>query len=393
MYGGTKTEMERLLKDAEELSGKSFDISNLADVYDAIHIIQQNLDITGTTSKEAATTLEGSFLSMKAAADNLLGSMSMRPELVQESLSNLVVATKTFLVGNLVPAIGNVLQSIPVVITSFMQGDFIGSFMNGFADLSGKILEFSNTFVSSGIELLVKLAEGIAQGLPTFIQKAPIIVGNLADIINQNAPRLLLAGIKIAITLAKGIISALPTLVATMPKLIKAAVKVWSAFGWAGVGKLAISGIAKGAKSAVSKILEPIKTAIKKIKSLFPVKIGNLLKGLKTPHFSLNMGSKDFGKLGSVRYPTGLKVSWHKDGGIFDAASIIGYGVGERGAEAIIPLDAFWNRMDNMTEAIRTGGGNSGVVEIYLDGSVIAKSTVNYINGQVQRYGSSPLMV
>ena len=76
-YGGTKTEMERLLSDAEKLTGQKYDISNLSDVYNAVHAIQENLDIAGTTAKEAATTFSGSFNSMKAAAQNLLGNLAI----------------------------------------------------------------------------------------------------------------------------------------------------------------------------------------------------------------------------------------------------------------------------------------------------------------------------
>ena len=75
-YGGTKSEMERLLADAEKFSGVRYDISNLNDVYEAIHVIQDNLGVTGTTAKEASSTFSGSFASMKAAAKNLLGVMT-----------------------------------------------------------------------------------------------------------------------------------------------------------------------------------------------------------------------------------------------------------------------------------------------------------------------------
>lgn len=75
-YGGTKSEMERLLADAEKFSNVKYDIDNLNDVYEAIHVIQDNLGVTGTTAKEASSTFSGSFASMKAAAKNLLGVMT-----------------------------------------------------------------------------------------------------------------------------------------------------------------------------------------------------------------------------------------------------------------------------------------------------------------------------
>lgn len=94
-YGGTKEEMERLLKDAEALAGKKFDISSYADIIEAIHTIQEDLDVTGTTAKEAATTFSGSFASMKAAAKNLLGDMTTGRD-TQEAIDGLAESTGDF---------------------------------------------------------------------------------------------------------------------------------------------------------------------------------------------------------------------------------------------------------------------------------------------------------
>lgn len=110
-YGGTKTEMERLLADAEKLSGIKYDINNLSDVYSAIHEIQEELGITGTTAIEAADTLSGSFASMKAAAKNVLGNLTLGED-VKPSLIALVGTIKTFAVDNLLPAVGNIFTGI-----------------------------------------------------------------------------------------------------------------------------------------------------------------------------------------------------------------------------------------------------------------------------------------
>ena len=115
-YGGTKQEMQRLLADAEKLTGVKYDINNLSDVYSAIHAIQENLDITGTTAREAATTFTGSFKSMKAAAQNVLGKIAIG-ENVTPALQSLLETTKTFLFGNFLPMIGNILSGLGVVLT------------------------------------------------------------------------------------------------------------------------------------------------------------------------------------------------------------------------------------------------------------------------------------
>ena len=132
-YGGTKQEMQRLLADAEKLTGVKYDINNLSDVYNAIHAIQENLDITGTTAKEAASTFSGSFESMKAAAQNVLGKLALG-ENILPSLHALLKTTSTFLFDNFLPMIGNVFSGLGLVLTegisqiaSQLFGDAFGS--------------------------------------------------------------------------------------------------------------------------------------------------------------------------------------------------------------------------------------------------------------------------
>ncbi|MBZ1354017.1 PblA [Streptococcus sp. LPB0406] len=148
-YGGTKQEMQRLLADAEKLTGVKYDINNLSDVYNAIHAIQENLDITGTTAKEAASTFSGSFESMKAAAQNVLGKIAIG-ENVTPALQSLLETTKTFLFGNFLPMIGNILSGLGVVLThglsdiaSQLFGDAFGSAVY---DQIGRVTGIFQTF-------------------------------------------------------------------------------------------------------------------------------------------------------------------------------------------------------------------------------------------------------
>ena len=131
--GGTKQEMQRLLADAEKLTGVKYDINNLSDVYSAIHAIQENLDITGTTAKEAASTFSGSFESMKAAAQNVLGKLALG-ENILPSLHALLKTTSTFLFDNFLPMVGNIFSGLGLVLTegisqiaSQLFGDAFGS--------------------------------------------------------------------------------------------------------------------------------------------------------------------------------------------------------------------------------------------------------------------------
>lgn len=148
-YGGTKEEMQRLLADAQKLTGVKYDINNLSDVYEAIHAIQENLDITGTTAKEAAETFSGSFAAMKAAASNVLGKMALGQD-IKPSLNALAETASTFLFKNFIPMIGNILKALPGAIVTFIKaaipqvkaalGDLVGQISTAFP-LFGKLAE------------------------------------------------------------------------------------------------------------------------------------------------------------------------------------------------------------------------------------------------------------
>ena len=170
-YGGTKTEMERLLADAEKITGVKYDISNLSDVYSAIHVIQGELGITGTTAEEAATTLSGSLASMKAAFNNLLGNIAIGEDITDE-LKQVGETVVTFLTGNLIPMIGNVLASIP----DLLGKDFAAAGLNMIAENSDQILE-------SGVSFVTSLVTGIITALPYLAEAALNLVASFANAI------------------------------------------------------------------------------------------------------------------------------------------------------------------------------------------------------------------
>lgn len=118
-YGGTKEEMSRLLSDAQKLTGVKYDINNLSDVYSAIHAVQENLGVTGTTAKEASATFSGSLAMMKASAQNLFGSLSVGDgKAVAKSMGELVDSASTFLFDNLIPMVTTIVQNIPSALAT-----------------------------------------------------------------------------------------------------------------------------------------------------------------------------------------------------------------------------------------------------------------------------------
>lgn len=209
-YGGTKTEMQRLLADAQKLTGVKYDINNLSDVYQAIHAIQENLDITGTTAKEAATTFSGSFASMKAAAQNVLGKLALGED-IMPSLHQLFGTVKTFLVGNLIPMVWNVLKGIPQVLAAALGelmhtlfGDYIGeSIMNDLYDVFDKVggvvstiydMIFGSLSKKDNIDFLKKLGinektassiVNIGDNIRTMFENIGAVISNVAGIVGE----------------------------------------------------------------------------------------------------------------------------------------------------------------------------------------------------------------
>ena len=291
-YGGTQAEMQRLLKDAEKISGVKYDLGNLADMYSAIHIIQQEMDITGTTAKEAATTLTGSFAAMKAAAENVMGNWSTGADLT-EPLQALADTAQTFLVDNLLPMIGNVLAGIPEIVYSLVPEllqtgtELLSSLAQGFTEgipeffstalpqllaFTDQLRDNAASFVDAGLNLITQLINGLIAGLPDLIAYVPDIIINICGIINDNMPKILAEGVSIIVQLVVGIVKAVPDLLANWKKILQAVLSVISAINWLNIGKNILTGVANGVKSMGSSMLNAFKggfsSALNWIKSL-----------------------------------------------------------------------------------------------------------------------------
>ena len=291
-YGGTQAEMQRLLNDATKISGVKYDLGNLADMYSAIHIIQQEMDITGTTAKEAATTLTGSFAAMKAAAENVMGNWSTGADLT-EPLQALADTAQTFLVDNLLPMIGNVLAGIPEIVYGLVPEllqtgtELLSSLAQGFTEgipeffstalpqllaFTDQLRDNAASFVDAGLNLITQLLNGLVAGLPDLIAYVPDIIINICGIINDNMPKILGEGVAIIVQLVVGIVKAVPDLLANWKKILQAVLSVISAINWLNIGKNILTGVANGVKSMGSSMLNAFKggfsSALAWIKSL-----------------------------------------------------------------------------------------------------------------------------
>ena len=224
-YGGTKEEMQRLLEDATKLSGVEYDINSLKDVYEAIHVIQTELGVTGTTAKEASTTISGSLNAMKASWENLVTGMA-DDDADFDALVQSFVEMATTAAENLLPrieiaigGIGNLIDELlPVVMDKVPQiiedvlPDLVDAGVKMTESIAQGIVDNAPQLISYATELIVQFAQGISDSTPEIIGTAGQILSSLKDGIVQAAPELISAAAELITTLAQGIIDNLPEL-------------------------------------------------------------------------------------------------------------------------------------------------------------------------------------
>ena len=307
-YGGTKSEMERLLADAEKISGIKYDISSFADITQAIHVMQEEMGITGTTAKEAGTTIEGSVNSMKSAWQNLLTDLANGGKNMGSLIENLMTTifgdgteTNLGVFGNVLPVIQNIVSSfadvIPNIVDKLMEhlpylldaaSEIIMSLVYGItenipalmpviSDLFGNILQYIieslPIIINSGVQIILALVQGIGESLPTLIPALVDAVVLIVETLIDNIDLIIDAGIQLILGLADGLIEALPRLIDKVPEIIE---KLFDAFirnfpkiveaGGQLIGKL-IVGIIGSLGTLYSRVPEIIHTVVKGISS------------------------------------------------------------------------------------------------------------------------------
>lgn len=347
--------MERLLADAQKISGVEYNLDNLGDVYDAIHVIQTDLGLTGVAAQEASTTFTGSFGAMKAAAENLMANMALGED-IGPALDMLGQTVQTFAFGNLFPMITNILSQIPTLVggavdliasaapaffdsaikmaTSLGEGlltfdwlgaaiklidalsssidsatgsifagnttvidTFLQNLTNGFPQLLSKgvelvlkvvegllsslpsvvttagtivtkmtttILSLLPSVLQSGTKLILSLVDGIIRNLPSIVQSVLKVITTFVSTVGQNLPTILSQGIIIVGKLVSGLIQAIPQIVSAIPQLISAIVNGFGNYDWWSIGKNIVRGIADGLRNAAGMIADAAKDAAKR---------------------------------------------------------------------------------------------------------------------------------
>lgn len=314
MYGGTKAELERLVADAEKLTGQALDPAKFSDVITAIHAVQENLGITGTTAEEAATTIEGSVGMMKAAWSNLMTGIADENADLDTLIGNFVTSVETA-AGNIIPRVTQILSGmgaaieqlapilaaeVPGLITSVLPSlvsagaqllaglatglvsatpqlvssipGIMSSVVAAFAAngpalmvagqqlmdmVSNGIVNGFPAILENGTQILTQLIDGITGAIPNLIAALPAVITAIVEFVADNLPRIAESGVDILMHLITGLISAIPSLVAVLPQIINAIVN--------GIGSL-MGSVVEAGKNIVEGIWEGISGAAEWLK-------------------------------------------------------------------------------------------------------------------------------
>lgn len=283
-YGGTKEEMQRLLEDATKLSGVEYDISSYADIVDAIHTVQTEMGITGTTAKEASETITGSINAAKSSWGNLMAGLANEDADLDQLIDNMAESALT-VVDNVLPrvmeTVPRIVETVPKLVDGLsaafagiagqlggltdqilpplMQAfftlvrtvtgalpTFLPQITNAAVTLFGGILQGINEtipqivavlptliqtlsetltsnlpqFISTGTQILVNLIDGITQTAPSLIEMVVGLIPTIANAIMSNLPLIIEAGLNLIVSLVQGITQAIPQLISMLPQII-----------------------------------------------------------------------------------------------------------------------------------------------------------------------------
>ena len=400
-YGGTKSEMERLLSDAEKITGKKYDISNLADVYEAIHAIQEEYGIAGTTAKEGSTTISGSFAQMKAAAQNFMTQL-VAGEDVEGAMNGLIDSVIAF-GGNIVPAFLKVVENLPTaigaiasklsdVLTEYLENEesrakltqgamnFIKNFGMGLIQALPQLLEFVILLVAAVLQAVIDWQLNLLQTVRDFIE------GTLLPAVKEKWEAIKTAIVEKVTAMVDAVktwfINLKEAIVAKAQEILQTVTSKFQSMKTAAIEKVQsivasvrdkfqsmktavstkvqeIVGTVRdkfqAAKDAITEKLnsakDKVKSIIDRIKGFFKFKIS--WPHIPLPHFSISPSGWRIGDLLKGSIPS-LGIRWYAKGGIFNKPTVLS-GLGDNGPEAALPLDPFWKRMDDWGAQIIDG--------------------------------------
>ena len=370
-YGGTKEEMERLIADAAELSD-TVDAQSMsfANIVEAIHVVQTEMGITGTTALEASTTISGSVNTMKAAWADFLTSLADENADYQWQLDNLLESVKV-VAGNVFPVVEQVFWSI---------ADMIDDVLPDIVDKIPQIIdEGLPRIVDMAVKLVKTFAGGISENQDQLLTSAFNVINTLIDGITDMLPDIIVTGALLIGKLAVGVIQAIPDLVAKIPQIIKAVVNEFKSnySQFSGIGRDIVNGVWNGISAMIGWFTN-------KVKGFF----SGIVNGVKRT-LGIHSPSKVFAGIGGFM-AEGLAEGWDKEyNGIkrsiekdlnFGTATVDFASSGIARNSSVFSNSASKN-LTNANESITI------VVQSVLDGKVIGETSYQYLKNKERMYG------
>ena len=381
-YGGTKSEMERLLEDADALS-TSFNLQKDAagnlvygysDIVEAIHIVQTEMGITGTTSEEAASTIEGSMNSAKAAYDNFLNGsidaeefarvVGVAAQNIVDNLATIVTRFSTEL-PKLIEALG---KQLPGLVQTIGPPLF-NAVSQILSSLFKLLMDNLPNMVDGGVQLLIALANGLVQAIPQMISAAADVLLQLVQSIGEHGPELLETGINLLIQLALGLVQAIPKLLAMLPEIITAIINTFANADWKSIGLNIVQGVWNGIVSLWDGLVSEFSAAVSRLWQ----SAKNAL-GISSP-------SKKFKYIGEMSVKGTEEGFEENEAEMTRVVRDVYAGIGDTAEEALQPVmtgsmteDIERNVSVNMS-ATGSVDGTYIVVPLSIDGREIARAT------------------
>lgn len=379
MYGGTKEEMERLIADANSVKAANGEMADLtiesfADVTEAIHIIQTQMGITGTTAAEASSTIEGSMNAAKAAYDNFLnGSISAEDfaatiktaaENVVNNLAEIVTRFSTEIPG-LVQAIGEMLPGLVETIGPPLF-DAVTALLGSLLQL---FLENLPQMVDMGITLLLGLVDGLIAALPELIPAIVQIITQIQTSLIEHIPELIEAGLQLIVALGVGLVRAIPDLLTMTPQVITALLDAFSNVDWSSIGHNIVTGIWNGISGLWGDLTSKVSNGVT-----------NLWNSAKNA-LGISSPSKKFRYIGEMSVEGTMQGFEENEAEMTRVVRDVYSGIGDTAEATLQPemsgsiaQDVERNVSVNMT-ATGTTDGTYIVVPVNLDGREIARAT------------------
>lgn len=378
-YGGTKEEMERLILDAEKLD-KGFEASrdangklvmSFSEVVEAIHLIQSDMEITGTTAREASSTIEGSMNSAKAAYDNFLnGSISA------EEFAATVGTAAQNIVNNLAEIVTRFSTELPVLIEA------LGAQLPGLVQTVGPplfqavtallgslfnlLLQNIPGMVDGGVKLLLGLVDGLIDGIPNLIAAIPQIITSIITSIIGHLPEIITAGVDLLLALGKGLIQAIPQLIAMTPQIISALFDAFTNVDWSSIGANIVNGIWNGISGLWGGLVDSVSNGVT-----------NLWNSAKNA-LGISSPSKKFKYIGEMSVEGTEKGFEDKEAEMTRVVHDVYSGISDTAEDALRPVTTSESLERNVSYNLTATGNVDGtyiVVPLSIDGREIARAT------------------